>query len=134
MVGGVLTVPEALAGFSEPRLVVGLMLAASGVGAFMSSTAVVANFVPVVLSVANKARLNLKRLLMALSVGVPISGMMTLIATAPSLAVQKALKDRGLENSGFFSFSSFRVAVLLLAIVFILLAACVNWRKSLIIN
>ena len=158
MVSGVLTVPEALAGFSEPVvilivamfvvsealvntgiapkmgelllaigrgsemwLVVGLMLAASAVGAFMSSTAVVAIFVPVVLSIANKAGLNPKRLLMPLSVGALISGMMTLIATAPNLVVQKALNDRGLENFGFFSFSPFGLAVLLLAIAFMLL-------------
>ena len=78
-------------GSSELRLMIMIMLVTGGVGAFMSSTATVAIFIPVTLVVAQKANLNHRRLLMPLSIGALISGMMTLIATTPNLIVNNAL-------------------------------------------
>ena len=57
-----------LSGGNETRLIVLVMLLAGGIGAFMSSTAIVAMFIPVVLTIAKKAGLNNKRMLMPLSV------------------------------------------------------------------
>ncbi|MBL0715609.1 MAG: anion permease [Desulfosarcina sp.] len=51
----------------ETRLIVLLMVVIGIVGAFMSSTSAMAIFIPVALSVAQKAELNRKRLLMPLS-------------------------------------------------------------------
>ena len=68
---------------SETRLIVLIMALAGGVGAFMNSTAIVAMFIPVVLSVANRSGLNRKRMLMPLAVAALVSGMMTLIASSP---------------------------------------------------
>ena len=53
---------------SETRLIVLVMLLAGGIGAFMSSSAIVAMLIPVVLTIANKTGLNRKRMLMPLSV------------------------------------------------------------------
>ena len=51
-----------LSGGNETRLIVLVMLLAGGIGAFMSSTAIVAMFIPVVLTIAKKAGLNNKRM------------------------------------------------------------------------
>jgi len=105
-------------GTSELRLMVIIMLVTGGVGAFMSSTATVAIFIPITLIVAEKANLNPRRLLMPLSIGALISGMMSLIATTPNLIVNNALSQKGLAPLGFFSFTPFGMLTLLAAIVF----------------
>ena len=51
-------------GSSEARLVALVMVLAGTVGAFMSSSAIVAMFIPVVLAIADKTGLNRKRMLM----------------------------------------------------------------------
>lgn len=111
-----------LGGGNETRLVVLIMLLAGGVGAFMSSSAIVAMLIPVVLTIAKKAALNSKRMLMPLSVAALISGMMTLIASSPNMIIEDALKSRGLASLGFFSFTPFGVAVLAAGIAFMLVA------------
>src|ERR1700748_1539857 len=45
----------------EARLITLIMLLAGGIGAFMSSSAIVAMFIPVVLTIANRTGLNRKR-------------------------------------------------------------------------
>src|SRR5690606_30967868 len=71
------------AGASEARLIVLLMVLVAGIGAFMSSTGVVAIFIPIVLRIAAHSGIPAGRLMMPLSVAALISGMMTLVATAP---------------------------------------------------
>ena len=105
-------------GTNEIRLLVMIMAAAATVGAFMSSTATAAIFIPITLSVAEKANLNHKRLLMPLAVASLISGMMTLVATTPNIIINSALRDKGLEVFSFFSFTPYGVAILVLAIAF----------------
>ena len=89
----------------ETRLLVLLMLAAALLGAFMSSTAVVAIFIPIVLRIASRTETSPSRLLMPLSYAALFSGWLTLIATAPNLVVSGALIEAGFEPFGFFSFT-----------------------------
>lgn len=91
------------------------MLASSVLGSVMSSTAVVAIFIPVVLTISAKAGLNASRLLMPLSFAALASGMLTLIATTPNLVVSAELASQGLEPFRFFSFTPIGLAVLLVA-------------------
>ncbi|GEO81192.1 SLC13 family permease [Pararhodospirillum oryzae] len=117
--GGWITV---LSGGREGRLIAALMAAASGLGAFMSSTGVVAIFIPIVLRVARAMKIPASRLMMPLSMAALISGMMTLVATAPNLVVNAELARRGYEGFGFFAFTPFGLPVLALAIGYMLLA------------
>lgn len=109
------------AGGSEARLIVLLMLVVAGIGSFMSSTGVVAIFIPIVLRIARQAHIPAGRLMMPLSIAALISGMMTLVATAPNLVVQGALQRQGLEGFGFFAFSPFGLPLLGMAILYVLL-------------
>ena len=155
MLSGVLTVDEALAGFSdqvviivasmfiigeaivytgiarkvgeliirwgrasETRLMIMLMAAAGALGSFVSSTATTAIFIPVTMAVTEKTGLNPRRLLMPLSVGALISGMMTLIATTSNIVINNALRDKGVETFSFFSFTPFGVVIMAVAILF----------------
>lgn len=108
----------ARAGASEAKLVFLLMVIVAGVGSFMSSTGVVAIFIPIVLRIASNARIPAGRLMMPLSMAALISGMMTLVATAPNLVVHAELMRHGHEGFGFFAFTPFGLPILLLAIVY----------------
>jgi di/tricarboxylate transporter len=109
-------------GGSEARLVALVMVLAGTVGAFMSSSAIVAMFIPVVLAIASKVGLNRKRMLMPLSIAALISGMMTLIASSPNMIVEDTLRSRGLAPLSFFEWTPFGIAVLAVAIGFMLVA------------
>jgi di/tricarboxylate transporter len=108
-------------GSNEARLVALVMVLAGSIGAFMSSSAIVAMFIPVVMAIANKIGLNPKRMLMPLSVAALISGMMTLIASSPNLIVENTLRARGLAPLSFFSWMPFGATVLAASILFILM-------------
>ncbi len=110
-------------GTSEARLVVVLMLAAAALGAVMSSTAVVAIFIPIVLRVAATANVNASRMLMPMSYAALMSGMLTLIATTPNLVVSEELKAAGFAGLGFFSFTPIGLAVLAVGIAYMLFAS-----------
>ena len=110
-----------LSGNSETKVLILLMLAVAGLGAFMSSTGVVAIFIPVVLMICRQMNLSPKRLMMPLSVAGLISGMMTLIATAPNLVVNAELiKDTGMRLR-FFDFTPIGLVILSLGIGYMLL-------------
>ena len=155
IVTGVLSVPEALAGFGSAvvitiagLLVIGEMLYRTGVaravgdmilrrggkneipllilimvsagilGSVMSSTAVVAIFIPIVLRIAAETKIAASRILIPMSYAALISGMLTLIATAPNLVVNAELITAGHTGFGFFSFSLIGLAILGVAVIY----------------
>jgi di/tricarboxylate transporter len=106
------------AGNSEIRLIVLLMIVVCGLGATMSSTAVTAIFIPVVLRISQTAGIGPSRLMMPLSMAALISGMTTLVATAPNLVVNGELERHGIEGFRFFSFTPFGLPILVLGIIY----------------
>lgn len=125
---------------SEIKMLVYLMLTVAGLGAFMSSTGVVAIFIPVVLSVCARMKTAPSRLMMPLSFAGLISGMMTLVATPPNLVVNSELLREGLDGFGFFSVTPIGLVVLVLGIFYMLLmrsvlksddtgSAHVGWKR-----
>ncbi len=112
----------AKAGSSETRLLILLMLAVAGLGSVMSSTGVVAIFIPVVLGVAARLRIAPARLMMPLAFAGLISGMLTLVATPPNLVVHAELRRAGLDGFGFFAFTPIGLSILALGVGYMLLA------------
>lgn len=106
------------AGNSEIRLIVLLMIVVCGLGATMSSTAVTAIFIPVVLRISQTAGIGPGRLMMPLSMAALISGMTTLVATAPNLVVNGELERHGIEGFRFFSFTPLGLPILVLGIIY----------------
>ncbi len=109
-------------GKSEVRLLVLLMISVCALGSLMSSTAVTAIFIPVVLRVAASSGAAPGQLMMPLSFAALISGMMTLVATAPNLVVNSELVRQGYDPFGFFSITPFGIPVLILGILYMLVA------------
>jgi len=111
-----------MAGSSETKMLTLLMLTVAGLGAFMSSTGVVAIFIPIVLSVSAKMNRSPGRLMMPLSFAGLISGMMTLVATPPNLVVNSELVREGLAGFSFFDVTPIGLVALVLGIGYMLLA------------
>ncbi|GAA3913904.1 SLC13 family permease [Microbacterium invictum] len=110
------------AGTNQARLIVLLMLSVALLGAIMSSTGVVAIFIPVALSIATRTGISPRQLMMPISLAGLISGMLTLIATTPNLIADAELTRSGFDGLGFFSFTPIGLVILALGIGYMLFA------------
>mgnify|MGYP002344918483 CR=1 FL=1 len=93
-----------LAGNSQTKLFLLIMILTSVIGAFVSNTGTVALLMPIVISVALGANASPSRFLMPLAFASSLGGMMTLIGTPPNLVISNTLKDAGYQELSFFSF------------------------------
>ena len=93
-----------LAGNSETKLFLLVMLSTAFIGGFLSNTGTVALMLPIVVSMAMGANTSPSRLLMPLAYASSMGGMMTLIGTPPNMIIDNTLRDAGLEGLNFFSF------------------------------
>lgn len=109
-----------LAGDSELRLFLLVMIVTSVIGAFVSNTGTVALMLPIVVSLAAKARINASRLLIPLAFASSLGGMLTLIGTPPNLVIQDALTGAGYAPLSFFSFSPVGIICIIVGIVVLL--------------
>lgn len=109
-----------LAGTSETRLFILLMLTTAVVGAFVSNTGTVALMLPIVVSMARGAGLSPSRFLMPLAFAGSMGGMLTLIGTPPNLIVRDALVGAGYEPLGFFSFTPIGIVCIVVGTVLLL--------------
>src|ERR671920_890415 len=84
-----------IAGGNEFRLTALIMFTAAGCASVMKNTTTTAMFVPVVLGIAQRARVQPSKLLMPLAFGAILGGTCTLIGTSTNLAVSGALAKLG---------------------------------------
>jgi len=109
-----------LAGKSELKLFLLVMIATSAIGAFVSNTGTVALMLPIVVSLALNAGTQPARLLMPLAFASSMGGMMTLIGTPPNLIIDEVLTNAGHEPLAFFSFLPVGLLCMLTGIVVLL--------------
>ena len=109
-----------LAGNSELRLFLLVMIVTSAIGMFVSNTGTVALMLPIVVSMAAAAGTSSRRLLMPLAFASSMGGMMTLIGTPPNLIVSDTLASAGFEPLGFFSFLPVGLVTLVAGILYLL--------------
>ncbi len=114
-----------LAGNSETRLFILIMVATGFVGAFVSNTGTVALMLPIVVSMARAANLPASRFLMPLAFAGSMGGMLTLIGTPPNMIVSDALVNAGYEPLGFFSFTP--VGILCIVVGTLTLIPLTRW-------
>ncbi len=109
-----------LAGNSETRMFLLVMLVTGTIGAFVSNTGTVALMLPIIVSMATGAGKSPRRFLMPLAFASSMGGMMTLIGTPPNLIVSDTLANAGYEPLGFFSFLPVGLVILGTGILFLL--------------
>lgn len=110
-----------IAGVSLIRLMIVIMLATAFLSAFLSSTGTVAVMMPVVVSLAKKARINPAKLLIPLAFSSLLGGMLTLIGTPPNIIVSNQLQAQGLQPFHFFAFTPVGLVMLAVGIVFMVI-------------
>lgn len=116
------------AGSSETRLIILIMLSVALLGSVMSSTGVVAIFIPIILSIAARSKIHPSKLMMPLSFAGLISGMTTLVATPPNMVVHSELVRNGFQGFSFLSFTPIGMVILVLGIGYMLLTR--RWLAS----
>jgi di/tricarboxylate transporter len=109
-----------LAGTSETKLLIMVMLVTAAIGAFVSNTGTVAVMMPIVVSLAMSAGTNPSRLLMPLAFASSLGGMLTLIGTPPNLVIQETLVNAGYERLSFFSFTPIGLICLVTGVIALL--------------
>jgi di/tricarboxylate transporter len=107
-----------IAGTNPARLTAVIMLSAGLLSGFMSSTGTVAVMLPVVVTLAWNAGLSPSKLLIPLSFGSLLGGMLTLIGTPPNIVVANQLESEGLAPFGFFSFTPIGAVMLIAGVIF----------------
>ena len=108
------------AGTNKTRLFVTVMVVTSVIGAFVSNTGTVALMMPVVVSLATRAKIKVSRLLMPVAFASSIGGMLTLIGTPPNLVIQGVLTNAGYAPLSFFSFSPVGIVCIIAGIIILL--------------
>lgn len=116
------------AGKNDIRIIALIMLSVALLGSVMSSTGVVAIFIPVVISIATRSGIHIKKLMMPLCIAALISGMMTLVATAPNLVVNSELGRANLTQFGFFSITPIGLGILVIGLIYCIISR--NWLIS----
>lgn len=117
-----------LAGTSEIKLFILIMLVTAFIGAFVSNTGTVALMLPIVVSMAVNANISPSRFLMPLAFASSMGGMATLIGTPPNLVVQEALSNAGYNDLSFFSFTP--IGIVCITVGLIVLIPLSKWFLS----
>jgi len=107
-----------LAGNSETRMIVVIMVSAGVMSAIMNNVAVAALMLPVVMDIARHTGSPPSRLLMPLAYGSLLGGLTTQIGTPPNILVSEALRDAGLKSFTFFDFTPAGLTIMLCGTAF----------------
>jgi di/tricarboxylate transporter len=110
----------AIAGTSEARLVVVIMLTVALLSGVMSDTGTVAVLLPAIISLSRSAELGSSRLLIPLSFGALLGGATTLIGTPPNIIVSDLLHEEGLVPFAFFDYTPIGLCLLGAGVLFML--------------
>ncbi len=108
-----------MAGTSEWRVVIALVLVSATLSAVMSNIAVFALMLPATLSLAQKYNLRPGKVLLPLSVACNAGGLITLIGSTPNLAASDMLASAGYAPLHMFSLTPIALPAILFAAVYL---------------
>jgi di/tricarboxylate transporter len=109
-----------VAGSSERRLVVAVMVTAAFLSLFMNNIAAAAVLLPAVSGAAQRSGVNPSRLLMPLAFGTILGGMATLLTTT-NIVVSSLLRDQGLAGYGLLDFAPLGLPLVAVGIAYMAL-------------
>ena len=108
-----------IAGESEPRIILTIMIATGGMSAFMNNIGVAALMLPVVMDIAKRTGTSPSRLLMPMAYASLLGGLTTMIGTPPNLVAATALEQAGHEPFSLFSFTPVGLPALIAGSLFV---------------
>ena len=105
----------------DPRhLQIVVMIAAAGLGAFMSNTASTAFFVPIVFGIAKRAQISPSKLLLPLAFASILSSSVTLISTSTNLVVSGLLTQYKLPPMGMFELAPVGIPITVAGLIYMM--------------
>jgi anion transporter len=106
---------------SETKLIIGTYLVSAIMSAFLTNSAVLAIFIPIVmgLSSANK-NIRAKKLIMPISYGCVIGGAATLVGSTQQMTAQGLLEESGIQMFKTFDFLPIAGIILIMGLVYCL--------------
>ena len=108
------------AGTGEVKLMGAVMLVTIALSSVSSNTGTVACLMPVIVGIANAAKIPASKELMPLAVAANVGGTITMIGTPPNVIVTGALSAAGLPSFGFFEFALIGVPLSVVVLVYML--------------
>ncbi|HVJ58404.1 MAG TPA: SLC13 family permease [Terrimicrobiaceae bacterium] len=106
---------------SPDRLLLIIMAASAGIGAFMSNTASTAFFLPVVIGIAKKAGISPSKLLMPLAFSSIVSSSVTLVSTSTNMVVSGMMIAYGMPAMGMFELAPVGIPITLIGLAYMFL-------------
>lgn len=110
-----------IAGDNEFFLTALIMAVAAVSASVLKNTTTTAMFLPIVIGLANKAKIAPSKLLMPMAFGAILGGSCTLIGTSTNLAVSGAIKRYGMEPFSMFELTAVGAIIAVIGIVYMLL-------------
>lgn len=112
---------EEWAGSGERRQLVILLLVVGVVSAFLANTATVAILMPMIMTLARNSKRSPSKLLMPLSYGSQLGGVMTLIGTSTNILASSLAAERGYGPFGMFEFTAIGIFIYLTGVLYFML-------------
>ncbi len=109
-------------GDKPTHLLLVIMLTSAGIGAFVSNTASTAFFVPIVIGIANRAKISPSKLLMPLAFSSILSSSVTLISTSTNLVVSGLLRQYKMEPMGMFELAPVGIPIAIVGLAYMYFA------------
>lgn len=109
------------AGNNEFWLTASIMMVAAVTASVLKNTTTTAMFLPIVMGLAEKAKIPPSKLLMPMAFGAILGGSCTLIGTSTNLAVSGAIKRYGMDPFSMFELTAVGSIVAIIGIVYMLL-------------
>lgn len=111
-----------LFGTGEVTLMIGIMIIAAVMSAFLSNTGTTACLIPVVIGICKEAHLPVSRQMMPLAFAAGLGGTCTLIGTPPNIIANVALKAAGMGELqfGFFEYAWIGIPITVAGILYML--------------
>ncbi len=109
-----------LAGVSETRLMLAIMLSVGALSAFINNTAAVAIFLPLTLSATRKRSLDASKFLMPMSFAAIFAGTCTLIGTSTNLLVSGLVKSHVEWDIQMFEFTEMGLVFFVTGILYMI--------------
>lgn len=106
---------------SETKLIIGTYLASTVMSAFLTNSAVLAIFIPIILGLsASNASLKAKNLIMPIAFGCVIGGASTLVGSTQQMTAQGLLEEAGARTFRTFSFTPIVSIIIVLGLLYCL--------------
>ncbi len=108
-------------GSNELRQLAVMLVVVGAVSAFLNNTATVAILIPMVITMARNYRRSPSKLLMPLSFGAQLGGVVTLIGTSTNVLASSLAAERGYGGFTMFEFAGIGILIYLTGLLYFLL-------------